>query len=111
MCGFLIYTGSGDTEGTLGGLEEMGKTGNFQSIFIEALKRALVCSGDPSCMNTYPGNGNLNGAACHSCSMIPETACENSNRLLDRRTLVPTAEKNIKGYFKELVEEICGITV
>lgn len=111
MCGLLIYTGSGDTEGTLGGLEEMGKMDNFTTILIEALKNALVCSGDPSCMTSYPGNGELNGAACHACSMIPETACENGNRLLDRRTVVPTEEKHIKGYFEELVESICGITM
>lgn len=111
MCGLLVYTSSGDTEGTLGGLEEMGKIENFQTILIDALKRALVCSGDPSCMTTYPGNGNLNGAACHACTMIPETACENGNRLLDRRTLVPTEEKNIKGYFEKLVSDICGITM
>ena len=111
MCGLLIYTGSGDTEGTLGGLEEMGKSRNFQEILIEAIKRALVCSADPSCLTTYPGNSNLNGAACHACSMIPETACENGNRLLDRRTIVPTEERNIKGYFDELVRDVCGIEI
>jgi Domain of unknown function (DUF1998). len=111
MCGILIYTGSGDSEGTLGGLEEMGKSDNFKSILLEALKNALVCSGDPSCLTTYPGNGELNGAACHACSMIPETACENGNRLLDRRTVVPTEVKSIKGYFEELVTNLCGITI
>ena len=111
MCGLLVYTGSGDTEGTLGGLEEMGKANNFTNILVEALKRLLVCSGDPSCMTTYPGNGELNGAACHACSMIPETACENGNRMLDRRTLIPTAEKSIKGYFEELIDVVCGITI
>ncbi|SNS70225.1 protein of unknown function [Anaerovirgula multivorans] len=111
MCGLLVYTGSGDTEGTLGGLEEMGKVGNFQTVLVEALKRALICSGDPGCMTTYPGNENLNGAACHACSMIPETACENGNRLLDRRTLIPTEERKFKGYFEELVSAVCGITL
>jgi len=111
MYGLLIYTGGGDTEGTLGGLEEMGKIENFKSIVVESLKTALVCSGDPSCMISYPGNGELNGAACHACTMIPETACENGNRLLDRRTLVPTEEKLMKGYFEGLVESLCGITI
>jgi hypothetical protein len=111
MCGIFIYTGSGDTEGTLGGLEEMGKSSNFQEVLLEALKRALVCSGDPSCLTTYPGNSNLNGAACHACSMIPETACENGNRLLDRRTIVPTEVKQAKGFFDELVRDVCGITL
>ncbi len=111
MYGLLIYTGSGDTEGTLGGLEEMGKSENFIHILLDALKNALVCSGDPSCMTNYPGNGDLNGAACHACSMIPETACENGNRLLDRRTVIPTAERNFRGYFDDLVETVCGISI
>ena len=98
MCGLLIYTASGDSEGTLGGLEEMGKTSNFQDVLINALKNALICSADPGCLKTYPGNENLNGAACHACLMIPETACENGNRLLDRRTIVPTQEK-LQGLF------------
>ena len=50
-------------------------------------------------------------AACHACLMIPETACENGNRLLDRRTIVPTQEKKFKGYFEKLVEEVCGINL
>ena len=111
MCGLLIYTASGDSEGTLGGLEEMGKTSNFQDVLINALKNALICSADPGCLKTYPGNENLNGAACHACLMIPETACENGNRLLDRRTIVPTQGKNFKGYFEKLVREICGISL
>lgn len=111
MCGVLIYTGSGDTEGTLGGLEEMGKIENFKVILLDALKNALVCSGDPSCLTSNPGNGELNGAACHACSMIPETACETGNRLLDRRFVVPTDSKNISGYFEELVSTLCGISI
>lgn len=111
MCGLLIYTASGDSEGTLGGLEEMGKTSNFQDMLLTSLKNTLVCSADPGCLKTYPGNENLNGAACHACLMIPETACENGNRLLDRRTIVPTQEKNFTGYFEKLVREVCGINL
>lgn len=111
MCGLLIYTGSGDSEGTLGGLEEMGKSENFKFILLEALKNALTCSGDPSCLTSNPGNGELNGAACHACSMVPETACETGNRLLDRRLVVPTESKNIKGYFEELISTLCGISI
>ncbi|MGO1653086.1 DrmB family protein [Senegalia sp. (in: firmicutes)] len=111
MCGLLIYTASGDSEGTLGGLEEMGKTSNFQDVLLTSLKNALVCSADPGCLKTYPGNENLNGAACHACLMIPETACENGNRLLDRRTIVPTQEKKITGYFEKLVKEVCGVNL
>lgn len=111
MCGLLIYTGSSDSEGTLGGLEEMGKIENFKNILLEGLKNALICSGDPSCVTSNPGHGELNGAACHACSMIPETACENGNRLLDRRLVVPTSSNNIKGYFEDLIVTLCGITL
>ena len=62
-------------------------------------------------MRSYPGNGELNGAACHACMMIPETACENGNRLLDRRTLIPTEERSFKSYFEDLVSKICGIMI
>ncbi|WP_418626520.1 DrmB family protein [Anaerosinus sp.] len=111
MCGILIYTGSSDSEGTLGGLEEMGKGEIFVNILSGALEKAITCTGDPSCMNSWPGNGELNGAACHSCVMIPETACENGNRMLDRRTIVPTPVGCMKGYFDDLVREICGIEI
>lgn len=111
MCGILIYTGSSDSEGTLGGLEEMGKIENFVNILTGALEKAITCTGDPSCMNSWPGNGELNGAACHSCTMIPETACENGNRLIDRRTIVPTPVGSMKGYFDELVRDLCGIKI
>lgn len=26
----------------------------------------------------------LNGSACYACALLPETSCENANRLLDR---------------------------
>ena len=38
------------------------------------------------------------GAACHSCTMISETACENGNRLLDRALVVPVPEHEEMGY-------------
>jgi hypothetical protein len=30
----------------------------------------------------------LNGAACHACTMAPETSCETFNRFLDRALLI-----------------------
>ena len=58
-----------------------------------------------------PTSERLNGAACHSCTMISETACENGNRLLDRALVVPIPEHEEMGYFRELVRDLCGIQV
>lgn len=52
---------------------------------------------------------NLNGAACHSCGMISETACENGNRMLDRGLVVPIACRERESYFRELVCELCQL--
>jgi len=111
MSGILLYTGCADREGTLGGLEEMGKKDNFEELLFDALQEATTCSSDPGCMYTNPLRTSINGAACHSCTMIPETACENGNRLLDRRMLVSTGNKKFTGFFEDLVEEKCGIKI
>lgn len=111
MCGVLLYTGSSDKEGSLGGLVEMGKISNFSSILLSALKEAIICTTDPKCMEMTPKKDQLHGASCHSCTMISETSCETGNRLLDRSTLLSLSESNIKGYFDELVKEKCGIEI
>ena len=51
-----------------------------------------LCAGDPFCAHRAPSpnRGDLNGAACHSCLLISETACEAGNRYLDRATVVRT---------------------
>ena len=66
---------------------------------------------DPHCTNIYIDVDTLNGSACHSCSMVSETACENGNRLLDRSLIVPLDGKEENSYFKDLVEELCEIQV
>lgn len=88
MSGVLIYTSSGDSEGTLGGLVRMGKPENFEPLFRRALEGASWCSGDPVCseMGDLGGQGpdSCNLAACHNCCLVPETSCEEFNRFLDR---------------------------
>ena len=111
MCGILLYTGSSDKEGSLGGLVEMGNLSNFTKILKLALENALMCTTDPECMINEPSSERINGAACHSCAMISETSCENGNRLLDRSFVVPLPMKENEGYFKELVNELCGLEV
>ncbi len=111
MCGVLLYTGSSDKEGSLGGLVEMGKMANFIKLLKSALENALMCTTDPECMHNEPSLDRLNGAACHSCTMIAETSCENGNRLLDRSFVVPLPVKKDNSYFKDLVKELCGMEV
>ncbi len=111
MCGLLIYTGSSDKEGSLGGLVELGDMDKFLFILQEALQNALTCTTDPECFMKHPTKEKINGAACHSCVMISETACENGNRLLDRTFVVPVPERESLGYFRNLVNELCGIEI
>lgn len=92
QCGILIYTSSGDIDGTFGGLVRMGKKENFFPVVEKAIDKARWCSSDPVCSEIGKSSGqgvnNLNGAACHSCSYLPETSCELSNLFLDRTLLV-----------------------
>lgn len=111
MCGILFYTGSSDKEGSLGGLVELGEESKFRKLLKAALENALLCTTDPECANGQIDHDTLNGSACHSCCMISETACENGNRLLDRSLIVPLDGKAELSYFKDLVIELCGISL
>lgn len=111
MTGILLYTGSSDKEGSLGGLVELGTADQMTNLMRDALQEALVCTNDPECMNTLPAGKNSNGAACHSCCMISETACENGNRMLDRGLVVPLSEREGTSYFRELVNELCQVEI
>lgn len=111
MAGILLYTGSSDKEGSLGGLVELGTADQMTNLMRDAFQEALVCTNDPECMNTLPAGKNSNGAACHSCCMISETACENGNRMLDRGLVVPLAEREETSYFRELVNELCQVEI
>ncbi len=111
MAGILLYTGSSDKEGSLGGLVELGTAEQMTNLMRDAFQEALVCTNDPECMNTLPAGKNSNGAACHSCCMVSETACENGNRMLDRGLVVPLAEREETSYFRELVNELCQVEI
>ncbi|GBD97446.1 MAG TPA: DUF1998 domain-containing protein [Nitrospirae bacterium] len=104
MAGILIYTAAGDSEGTMGGLVRMGKKGYFEPVIKKALDKATWCSTDPVCMEIgeFGGQGpdNCNLAACHNCALVPETACEEFNRFLDRALLVGDIKNPNIGYFK-----------
>ena len=105
MYGVLIYTASGDSEGSLGGLVRQGKPGIIEETIVNAVQNAAWCASDPVCIQSSgQGPESLNLAACHNCALLPETCCEVGNRLLDRGLLVGTLEDPSIGFFKELLE-------
>lgn len=105
MHGVLIYTSSGDSEGSLGGLVREGEPLNLIKTIKDALKKATTCSYDPVCLShKSQGLNGTNAAACHACSFLPETSCEEANQLLDRTTIVGDVISNIDGFFKNLIE-------
>jgi hypothetical protein len=92
--GVLLYTGSPDAEGTLGGLVEAGR--RLGDHILAALRLGGLCSNDPVCAQHQPENPHerrfLHGASCHGCLLIAETSCEQHNDFLDRTLVVPTVE-------------------
>ncbi|MEJ7848385.1 MAG: DUF1998 domain-containing protein [Pyrinomonadaceae bacterium] len=104
MSGILIYTASGDSEGTMGGLVRQGLAGQFEKIFARALNNALWCSSDPICLETEgQGPGSCNLAACHGCALLPETSCESGNKLLDRVLVVGSPNEPGLGFFSNFL--------
>ena len=102
MAGILLYTAASDSDGTLGGLVELGKAESLERIFDLALRRAGICSSDPLCSMHKPNEDRtLHGAACHACSFLAETSCEAGNRYLDRALVVPTFECQDAAFFTE----------
>ena len=100
MNGVLIYTASGDSEGSLGGLVRQGKPSNLETIVYNAIENARWCSSDPICIDSHgQGPNSCNLAACHNCALLPETCCEESNMLLDRAMLIGELDNPSIGYF------------
>ena len=74
MAGVLIYTASGDSEGSLGGLVERAKPEYFENTVRMAIEEAKFCSNDPICHETdKQGLEGYNVSACHACALLPET--------------------------------------
>lgn len=89
--GILLYTGSPDADGTLGGLVQQAR--HFEDHLAHALRVGALCANDPICAQHAPGvsmEGRwLHGAACHGCALVSETCCEMRNDYLDRALVVP----------------------
>lgn len=104
MSGILIYTSSGDSEGTLGGLVRQGRHDALPKILRDAVRKAMWCSSDPVCIESLgQGRESLNLSACHACTLISETSCEEFNVLLDRALVVGTLEDKNIGFFREII--------
>lgn len=103
MAAVLVYTASGDADGSLGGLVRLGLPGVFETTVTEAIADARWCSTDPVCMelggSERQGPDGLNLAACHACAHVPETACESFNVLLDRALVIGSFDEPDLGYF------------
>lgn len=101
--GILLYTGTPDAEGTLGGLVQVGR--KLEGHLENALELGALCSNDPVCAQHAPQNPReerfLQGAACHGCLLISESSCEWRNEFLDRALVVPTVEAAGAEFFTE----------
>jgi hypothetical protein len=102
MAGILIYTAAPDSEGTLGGLMELGSPASLSRHLQQALESMKLCASDPLCSEHAPssdGRG-IHGACCHACLFAPETSCERGNRYLDRSALVETFAGGATAFFE-----------
>jgi len=100
MAGVLIYTAAADSDGTLGGLVELGESEMLGRLISQALERASVCASDPLCSEHEPSDDRtLHAAACHACTFVSETSCEKGNRYLDRAFLVETIKTKDTAFF------------
>ena len=104
MAGVLIYTAAADSDGTLGGLVDLGKPKNLGRLIEQALNRSMVCSSDPLCSEHDPSEDrSLHAASCHACTFVAETSCEKGNRYLDRALLVKTFECRDAAFFDNVL--------
>lgn len=81
----------------------MGKPDYFEPVIRFLLEEAKWCSADPVCMEVGESGGqgpdSCNLAACHSCALVPETACEEFNRFLDRGVVIGDIHNRNMGFF------------
>lgn len=104
MNAVMIYTAAGDAEGSMGGLVRQALPDRLPKLIENAILRASWCTSDPVCIeSTGQGPSGMNLAACHSCALLPETSCEESNLLLDRGMLVGTIDHPEMGFFSDLI--------
>lgn len=100
--GILLYTGSPDSGGTLGGLVQQARA--IEEHLDHALRAAMLCSNDPICAQHTPDDPLeerwLLGAACHGCALVGEPSCEMRNDYLDRALVAPVLGLEDAAFFK-----------
>jgi hypothetical protein len=103
--GILLYTGSPDADGTLGGLVQEAR--HIEDHLALALRMGALCSNDPICAHHEPGSSMekrwLHGAACHGCALVAETCCEMRNDYLDRALVIPVLGVDGAAFFGPVV--------
>ncbi|MBV6457219.1 MAG: hypothetical protein HONBIEJF_00326 [Fimbriimonadaceae bacterium] len=103
--GILLYTGSPDSEGTLGGLVQQARY--IESHLAGALTTGALCSNDPVCSGHSPSKSLekrwLQGASCHGCALLAETSCEMRNDYLDRALVVPVLGITDAAFFERFL--------
>jgi len=89
--GVLIFVTGAGNAGTLGGLSSLAEPEIIYEVIQRAFESAENCSNDPICGCHKPrrDRASSNGAACHTCILLPEITCELGNLLLDRSALFP----------------------
>lgn len=101
--GILLYTGTPDSEGTLGGLVHVGR--RIDDHLRNAVELGRLCSNDPVCSQHSAKHAleeqYLLGAACHGCLLIAETSCERFNQYLDRSLVVSTVGNGGAEFFTD----------
>lgn len=109
--GILIYTSSSSSDGSLGGLVRMGEPKKFYEMVEKTIRRSTSCSRDPICSEIKPmrikEHGmylgiQSSGSSCYSCTLLPETCCQNFNILLDRWML----QDPEYGFFREQIKKL-----
>ena len=85
--------------GSLGGLADHGKPDKFFKLWIKAMEKAEQCTYDPICAE-HEGQGpdQLNRAACHGCTLLPEVSCIYQNCRLDRQFLIGNGGNHLPGF-------------
>ena len=104
MAGLLVYTATQDADGTLGGLERLGKAERIKAVLRHAIEAIEWCSSDPLCIGDVMGaKDSSSHSVCHACCLAPETSCEEFNNFLDRGLLIGTPDNPDLGFFRELI--------
>ena len=100
QAGILVYTAAAGSDGTLGGLVNLGEPESLGRLLAQALSRAGICSSDPLCAEHEPDKDrSLHAASCHACSFVSETSCERGNRYIDRAFVIPTLDVAAAAFF------------